>query len=113
MEQTDAKVTSANPQRPLDNGSAVAPSGDSPTGTVLSAQVGGRASNPNGDGWGMTHSYVYAIGRVEPRFPRLEVEKEFAQATGRADTAGLTDRQALHAVLSERQNRYLVRQLCW
>lgn len=29
------------------------------------------------------------------------------------DTAGLTDRQALHKVLSEPQNRYLVRQLCW
>jgi hypothetical protein len=58
-------------------------------------------------------AYVYAIGRIEPRFPRLAVEKEFAQATGRADTAGLSDRQALHAVLSERQNRYLVRQLCW
>jgi cyclic patellamide precursor peptide PatG len=41
------------------------------------------------------------------------VEKEFAQATGRAATAGLTDRQALHAVLSKAENRYLVRQLCW
>jgi hypothetical protein len=60
-----------------------------------------------------TYSYVYALGRVEPRFPRLAVEKEFAQATGQADTAGLTDRQALHAVLSQRQNRYLVRQLCY
>src|SRR5215211_5300442 len=45
--------------------------------------------------------------------PTLSAEKEFAQATGRAETAGLTDRQALHAVLSQRQNRYLVRQLCW
>ena len=58
-------------------------------------------------------AYVYAIGRIEPRFPTLSVEKEFAQATGRAETAGLTDRQALHAVLSQRQNRYLARQLCW
>jgi hypothetical protein len=41
------------------------------------------------------------------------VEKEFAQATGRADTAGLTDRQAIQKVLSQRQNRYLLRQLCW
>jgi hypothetical protein len=41
------------------------------------------------------------------------VEREFAQATGRADTAGLTDRQAAQEVLSQRQNRYLVRQLCW
>jgi hypothetical protein len=41
------------------------------------------------------------------------VEKEFVQATGRADTNGLTDRQATQKVLSQRQNRYLARQLCW
>ena len=28
-------------------------------------------------------AYVYAVGRIEPRFPRLSVEKEFAQAIGR------------------------------
>jgi hypothetical protein len=54
-------------------------------------------------------AYVYAIGRVVPRFRTLSVEKEFAQATGRAETAGLTDRQALREVLSQRNNRYLVR----
>jgi PatG Domain len=58
-------------------------------------------------------SFVYAIGKIEPRFPGRSVEKEFAQATGRAETAGLTDWQALHKVLSHRQNRYLARQLCW
>lgn len=58
-------------------------------------------------------SYVYALGRIEPRFPRVSVEKEFVQATGRAETANLSDRQALHKVLSEPQNRYLARQLCW
>jgi hypothetical protein len=57
--------------------------------------------------------FVYVMGTVEPRFPSLGVEKEFAQATGRAATAGLTDRAALKAVLSDRQNRYLVRELCW
>lgn len=56
-------------------------------------------------------SHVYALGRIEPRFPRLSAEKEFAQATGRAETANLTDRQALQRVLQ--QNRYLVKQLCW
>ena len=61
----------------------------------------------------MPLSYRYTIGRVEPRFPRLSVEKEFVQATWRAGTAGLTDREVLHRVLSERQNRYLARQLCW
>lgn len=57
--------------------------------------------------------YVYAIGKIEARFPNLAVEKEFAQATKRADTAGKTDQQTFHAVLSQRENRYLVRQLCW
>jgi hypothetical protein len=58
-------------------------------------------------------SYVYAIGKVEARFPNLAAEKEFAQATGRTDTAGKTDQQTFHAVLSTPENRYLVRQLCW
>jgi hypothetical protein len=58
-------------------------------------------------------AYVYAIGRIAPRFPRLSVEKEFAQAVGRDKTSGLTDRQALHTVLGTKENRYLVRQLCW
>jgi hypothetical protein len=58
-------------------------------------------------------SYVYAIGRIGPRFPSPSIEKEFTQATGRAETAGLTDRQAVHKILSQRHNRYLARQLCW
>ena len=61
----------------------------------------------------MPTSYVYALGQIEARFPRLSVEKEFAQATGRAETTGKTDQQAFHAVLSKRENHYLVRQLCW
>ena len=56
---------------------------------------------------------VYAIGRIEARFPRAAVEKEFAQVRGRADTTGKTDREAFHQVLTERSNRYLVRNLCW
>jgi hypothetical protein len=58
-------------------------------------------------------AYVYALGKIEPRFPSLSVEKELAQAIGRAATVDLTDRQALQKVLQDRQNRYLVRELCW
>ncbi|RPJ33286.1 MAG: hypothetical protein EHM35_10680 [Planctomycetaceae bacterium] len=50
---------------------------------------------------------------MEARFPRLSVEKEFAQVTGREDTAGKTDQQVFHEVLSKPENRYLVRQMCW
>jgi PatG C-terminal len=61
-----------------------------------------------------SRSFIYALGRIEPRFPSPAVEKEFAQAVGkRSDTAGLTDRQTLHSVLSKREYRYLTRQLCW
>ena len=65
---------------------------------------GGGASAPD---------YIYAIGRVIPRFPSPGVEKEVQQVMGRADTAGLTDRQALHGVLSERRNRYIARNMCY
>ena len=68
---------------------------------------------PTCAGGAVAVSYVYAIGRVEARFANLAAEKEFAQATGRADTAGKTDQQTFHAVLSKRENRYLVRHLCW
>ena len=94
MELSEEKGQSANP--PVD----VAPA---QTATLSPAQPRGTT----------TPSYVYALGRITPRFPSLAVEKEFAQATGRAETAGLTDRQALQSVLSQRSNRYLARQLCW
>lgn len=57
--------------------------------------------------------YIYALGHIEPRFPSLGVEKEFAQAVGRGEPAPLTDREVLQSALMERRNRYLARQLCW
>jgi hypothetical protein len=58
-------------------------------------------------------TWLYAIGNIEARFPSISLEKEFAQATGRDQTAGLTDRQAFQAVLSKPENRYLARQCCY
>ena len=58
-------------------------------------------------------SFVYALGRIEARFPTLASEKEFAQVAGRSHNNGQTDREMFQAVLSQRENRYLVRQLCW
>ena len=46
-------------------------------------------------------------------FPTLAAEKEFAQASGRVNSNGQTDREMFHSVLSQRENRYLLRQLCW
>ena len=68
----------------------------------------GNAQTPNG-----AANFVYALGRIQARFPSMSVEKEFAQAAGRAETAGLTNNEVIQSVLAQRQNRYLVRQLCW
>src|SRR4029450_12145505 len=54
-------------------------------------------------------SNLYAVGRLEARFPRLSVEKEFAQAAGRDETAGQTDQETFSKVLSKPENRYLAR----
>jgi len=69
--------------------------------------------DPDSRGTVAPRSYVYALGRIEARFPSLAVEKEFAQTVGRAQTAGLTDPQVLQSILSQRPNRYLARQMCW
>jgi hypothetical protein len=58
-------------------------------------------------------TYVYAIGRIEPRFPSLSVEREYAQVVARLDTTGQTDAQIMRRVLRDRENRYLARQMCW
>jgi len=57
--------------------------------------------------------YVYALCQVDMRFRTLDVEKEFAQALGRTNTNGMTDRQALYETLIAPENRYLRRELCY
>src|SRR5437016_4373053 len=119
MEQTELNEQAANQTGAVSGAQAIAPPVDSVGSAALHHQVSpatcatcGAASNLNGNG-ATAPSYVLAIGRVEMRFPTLAVEKEFAQATGRADTKGLNDRKAAHAVLSAPANRYIVRQICW
>ena len=79
------------------------------------AQPANEASCPTcaGAANSMPLTYVYAIGRIEARFPRLSVEKEYAQATGRAQTAGEPNQGAFYKVLTKPESRYLARQLCW
>jgi hypothetical protein len=94
--------------------SAVSPRSAAHHSTSISPQAGYAStppSAPSAASAGVT--YIYAIGTIEARFPNLAAEKEFAQATGRADTAGKTDQQTFHSVLSKRENRYLIRQMCW
>ncbi|MEK6285035.1 MAG: hypothetical protein AABO57_04775 [Acidobacteriota bacterium] len=119
MEQTELNEQSTNQPHGVNGAQANALPANGVTQRGIQSQVSpatcascGAAADSNGNG-ATAPSYVFAIGRVEMRFPTLAVEKEFAQATGRANTKGLTDRAATQAVLSDRSNRYIVRQLCW
>jgi PatG C-terminal len=61
----------------------------------------------------LDRNFVYALGRIQPRFPSRSIEKEYYQVIGRTETSGQTDYEAMRTALSQRQNRYLVRQICW
>jgi len=76
-------------------------------------ETGECASCGNAQSLNGAANFVYALGRIQARFPTLAIEKEFAQAAGRAETAGLTNNEVIQSVLAQKQNRYLVRQLCW
>jgi PatG C-terminal len=110
----DGEVTVKAAERPQDSTERRATADFVPAAApewVSDADGEGEIAPPDGEE--EAYPYVYAIGRVEARFPTLSVEKEFAQATGRAPTAGLSDQQALQSVLAQRENRYLARQLCY
>jgi len=108
MEQNALNDSTANLDLPVHG--AVAPA----QGDALETSPAARSPCPTcAPAMGTMTTYVYALGRIEARFPRLSVEKEFAQVAGRADTAGKTDPQVFHDVLSKPENRYLVRQMCW
>jgi hypothetical protein len=109
MEPNDMKEQSTTQAVPGQNVPLIAPCQDD----VVATPAGNAAPCPTcaGAGASMPVSFVYAIGRIEARYPNLSVEKEFAQVAGQIDTAGKTDQQTFHAVLSK--NRYLVRELCW
>jgi hypothetical protein len=56
--------------------------------------------------------YVYAVGRLQARFPSLGVEKEYAQLTG-ADPDAVVRVGHLKDSLAGAENRYLARHMCW
>lgn len=118
MERKEAIGPPANRPVTAHNAATARPPFANGSATRVIPQVGGAGCGcaaPGGAAGEDTTApgYVFAIGRIEARFPSLGVEKEFVQATGRAETNGLTDQQALARVLSQPENRYLARQVCW
>ncbi|MBC7936276.1 MAG: hypothetical protein H7Y86_13075 [Rhizobacter sp.] len=81
--------------------------------TVIPAE-GGRSSCSTCDSNAADSvQYVYTIGRIRARFPGVAIEREFAQAVGRIKTDGMTDNAVMYKVLSDPQNLYLARKICW
>jgi PatG C-terminal len=85
--------------------------GEAPEVTLVSPGCG--TCSPAGAAAKASPSYVYALGRIQARFPSLAVEREFAQLAGHSKVEGLTDRETVYSVLSQQANRYLARQMCW
>ncbi|MFZ3168963.1 MAG: hypothetical protein WA130_15220 [Candidatus Methanoperedens sp.] len=128
MEQTEVKEKSKDQYGYVNSTMAVAPPPEKHSCGQISPQAGmtpisegsgksscrGMGSMLNGAG-ATTYPYVYALGRIMARFPTMGVEKEFVQATGRTgkETAGLTNQKTFHSILAKRENRYLVRKMCW
>jgi PatG C-terminal len=117
MAQSQAEVhEQTGPASALQDGpqAAVAPSfGVRAGGISPQACASCGTAKAGNDGTVTPTTWLYAIGNIEARFPSISVEKEFAQATGRQNTSGLTDRQVFQTVLSKPENLYLARQCCY
>jgi hypothetical protein len=117
LSKTGAKPMS-EPESRIDTPAAVPPPpavGAAP-GTVHAAGCGCASCSGGAadSAQPVQYSLVYALGRLEPRFPTIGIEKEYAQARARGDGgAGKTDHRSLADTISDGANRYLARQLCW
>ncbi len=100
---TVARSPENNASAQISSKSDIAPTCGAPGKSSCRGNVGG------------TYPSVYTLGRIMARFPTMGVEKEFVQATGRTgkETAGLTNQKTFHSVLSKRENRYILRKMCW
>jgi hypothetical protein len=90
-----------------------APPAASVTPQGVTAAACPSCASPQAGAQALPPQCVYVIGHIEPRFPRLSVEKEARQATARAGGSKDTDRETMAKVLRDPNNKYLVRQLCW
>jgi hypothetical protein len=110
MELSEINTPSGTQPVDVDDQPSLEASSVNPTVIAPPPQMGGSIAATNAS---TTPAYIYSIGSIAIRYPRPSVEKEFAQVISRTETTGLSDSQAMHKVLAQRDNRYLARQLCW
>ncbi len=109
-QQVSASARSTEPARVSPSAApaagAVAPQACATCGATHTAS-GAMAAPPH------SPPYVYVIGHIEPIFPLASVEKEARQVIASAGASNDTDRAAMKALLSDPNNMYLVRMMCW
>ncbi|MGW7437859.1 cyanobactin maturation protease PatG family protein [Streptomyces sp. NPDC054849] len=85
--------------------------------TVTQAGCGCAAAACQGGGEGgngdAAPGYVYVLGRVHAVFPDLSVQREFLQVASADGDADTTEAHALYRVLSDPDNSYIARQMCY
>lgn len=58
--------------------------------------------------------YIYAIGKLRAAFPSKSIENEFLQAISRTvPTITVPDDKLFYEILSQGQNLYIAREMCW
>lgn len=105
VEQIPSKVTPQAPaateqQRPIQT---------EVNETVLQPQDCGCGCGGGGNG---TLGYVFAVGRIYPAFPSESVQNEYTYAYEEFKAAGPPN-ALFYQVLSQGQNLYIARQMCW
>lgn len=90
---------------------------ENPSLTTSTKSCGcGGMDNNNSERIVSSASYIYAVGKIVYRFPNRSIELELAQAIGRTpeeDTKGRTRDEVVYTALTDRNNRYIARQICY
>src|SRR5271166_2796337 len=82
--QTEVQEQTITPSAVRDDAPTAVATSTRPTSTVSPQACASCGAAPAAAaGAPSAPTFVYAIGRIEARFPSISVEKEFAQATGR------------------------------
>jgi hypothetical protein len=57
--------------------------------------------------------YIHAIGKIVPRFPRKDLEKEYYQIMHGLETKGKLDNEIMSSIFSDENYKYIAYEMCW
>ena len=57
--------------------------------------------------------HIYAIGKIVPRFPRRDLEKEYYQIMHGLETKGRSDNEIMGSIFLDENYKYIAYEMCW